>query len=300
MKEPSPARCLATVALAIICTVSSASAGDQEQAKAAIAKGGESYAKAFADADAKALAAAYAVDAEYKSLDGRIVRGREALEAFFRGFFSDGRKRQLLVESESLTFPAPGVAVERGVTTLTDEKAKTAAQARFTSVLVEKDGQWLLASVEETPHAGGDPSGELAPLAPLLGEWSADLGGGREVRVAAGPSASGSFLVIERAILDGGAPVSGSIEWVGWDPVKKVLRSWSFESDGGFSESEWKADGNALVVATKATLREGAVVDETQRISRGKDGTLSVESLALSLDGEKQATAAPLKFQPLE
>lgn len=137
---------------ATVCLAPAGRAADQEQAKAAIAKGGEAYAKAFAAADAKALAAAYAADAEYKSLDGRVIRGREAIEAFFRGFFSDGRKRQLLVESESIAFPAPGVAVERGVTAVSEDGNTLAAQARFTNLLVEKDGQWLLASVEETPY----------------------------------------------------------------------------------------------------------------------------------------------------
>lgn len=284
---------------ATVCLAPAGHAADQEQAKAAIAKGGEAYAKAFAAADAKAMAAAYAADAEYKSLDGRVIRGREAIEAFFRGFFSDGRKRQLLVESESLAFPAPGVAVERGVTAVSEDGAKVAAQARFTNLLVEKDGQWLLASVEETPYLGDDRGGELAPLAPLLGEWEADLGEGRSLYVGVERSEGGSFILIQRVVAEKSLPVRTSLEWVGWDPVRKLLRSWSFESDGSFSESEWKADGAALVVATKATLREGAVVEETQRVSRGQDGTLSVEGVSLVLDGEKQQPAPALKFKPL-
>ncbi len=292
--------CFAACCAATVCLAPASRAADQEQAKAAIAKGGETYAKAFAAADAKALAAAYAADAEYKSLDGRIIRGREAIEAFFRGFFSDGRKRQLLVESESLTFPAPGVAVERGVTAVSEDGNKLAAQARFTNLLVEKDGQWLLASVEETPYAGDDRSSELAPLAPLIGQWEADLGEGSSLYVGVERAEGGNFVLIERVVTANSLPVSTSLEWVGWDPVGKLIRSWSFESDGSFSQSEWKADGTALVLATKATLREGAVVEETQRISRGPDGALSVEGVSLTLDGEKQQPAPALKFKPLK
>lgn len=113
-------------------------------------------------------------------------------------------------------------------------------------------------------------------------------------------SHGGSFILIERVVTEDSVPVRTSLEWVGWDPVRKILRSWSFESDGSFSESEWKAEGTALVVATKATLREGAVVEETQRISRGQDGALSVEGIALALDGEKQQPAPALKFKPLK
>jgi uncharacterized protein (TIGR02246 family) len=268
-----------------------------EAAKAAIAKSGQAFAKAFEEGDAAVLAAAWTPDGEYTDLEGLTFRGRAEIQGIFERTFASAPGRTMAIESESLTFPAPGVALESGTTTVAGKDGEAPSRARFANTFVQQDGRWLLASVRESPFVPADRSQELSPLAPLLGVWTADLGNGQQIRVEAAPNATGNFVLLERIVLQNGQPVGGGTEWVVWDEATKSIRSWSFESDGGFSESNWKAEGEALTVTTRATLRNGSKVEEVQKLSGGEDGLLVVEGVSLALDGVKQAPAKPLKFK---
>jgi len=44
---------------------------------------------------------------------------------------------------------------------------------------------------------------------------------------------------------------------IGWDPVAKSVRSWMFDSDGGFGEGTWTRDGNRWTVKFNQTLADG-------------------------------------------
>ncbi|MFZ4483453.1 MAG: YybH family protein [Chthoniobacterales bacterium] len=268
-----------------------------DSAKAAIAKVGQAFAKAFEAGDAQGVAAAWTPDGEYTDLDGVTFRGRADIQNLFERVFASTPGRTISIESESLTFPAPGVALESGVTTVAGQAGPSPSRARFANVFVEQNGQWLIASVHDSPFVAPDRSQELGPLAPLLGVWTADLGEGQEIRVEAAPNATGNFVLLERTVFQNGQPVGGGTEWIAWDAANKSIRSWSFESDGGFSESDWKSEGHALVVSTRATLRNGSKVEEVQKLSGAEDGLLVFEAVSLSLDGAKQPLAKPVKFK---
>lgn len=268
-----------------------------EAAQAAIAKSGQAFAKAFEEGDAAALASAWTPDGEYTDLEGLTFRGRAEIQGVFERTFAAAPGRTMAIESESLTFPAPGVALESGTTAVAGKDGEAPSRARFANTFVQQDGRWLLASVRESPFVPADRSQELSPLAPLLGVWTADLGYGQQIRVEAAPNATGNFVLLERVVLQNGRPVGGGTEWIAWDAATKSIRSWSFESDGGFSESDWKVEGDTLTVTTRATLRSGSKVEEVQKLSGGEDGLLVVEGVSLTLDGVEQETAKPLKFK---
>ncbi len=268
-----------------------------EAGSAAIAKVGEAFAKAFDAGDAQGAAAAWTPDGEYTDLDGVTFRGRVEIQSLFERVFAVAPGRTISIVSESLTFPSPGVALESGFTTVAGKGGESPSRARFANVFVEREGKWLMASVRESSLVAADRSQELSPLAPLLGVWTADLGDGQEIRVEAAPNANGNFVVLERTISQNGQMVGGGTEWIAWDPAAKAIRSWNFESDGGFSESDWKAQGETLTVTTRATLRNGSKVEEVQKLSGGEDGLLVVEGVSLALDGANHTPAKPLKFK---
>jgi hypothetical protein len=61
----------------------------------------------------------------------------------------------------------------------------------------------------------------------------------------------------------GGEPVSKSSQRIGWDPVVGVIRSWTFDSDGGFSQGEWTPVDDGLVSKTEATMPDGTSASAT-------------------------------------
>jgi hypothetical protein len=44
---------------------------------------------------------------------------------------------------------------------------------------------------------------------------------------------------------------------IGWDPVAKQIRSWVFDTDGGFGEGVWTKKGNRWYVQAKDTSADG-------------------------------------------
>jgi hypothetical protein len=57
--------------------------------------------------------------------------------------------------------------------------------------------------------------------------------------------------------------VSTSTQRIGWDPVEGTIRSWTFDSDGGFSHGEWTPLENGWVAKTEATMPDGTTASAT-------------------------------------
>jgi hypothetical protein len=65
------------------------------------------------------------------------------------------------------------------------------------------------------------------------------------------------------------------VQWIGWDPVAKHIRSWSFEADGGFGESVWTRDGAKWVLKTSSIVANGGKVTGTIIITRVDANTVA-------------------------
>src|SRR5262245_60083152 len=84
--------------------------------EAALQKNAEAFVEAFHKGDAKALAAFWAPEGDYTTQTGRHLKGREAIEKAFQAFFAENKGLKLRVDSFSLRFLTPEVAIEDGVT----------------------------------------------------------------------------------------------------------------------------------------------------------------------------------------
>src|SRR5260370_14929118 len=61
--------------------------------------------------------------------------------------------------------------------------------------------------------------------------------------------------------------IGGGTQWIGWDPIAKGIRSWTFETGGGFGEATWTQDGD------KWLLKAACVVRERQKLAASKNNT---------------------------
>ena len=50
---------------------------------------------------------------------------------------------------------------------------------------------------------------------------------------------------------------------IGWDPSTESIRSWMFDSDGGFGEGTWKKHNNLWIVKFKQVLPDGRTASST-------------------------------------
>ena len=60
---------------------------------------------------------------------------------------------------------------------------------------------------------------------------------------------------------------------IGWDPNENKIRSWTFDSDGGFGESTWSQDGTRWYASTVFTLPDGRRASATHIYTKINDNT---------------------------
>ncbi len=281
--------------LTAVC-LSALPAARASEAPDAIAKLGGAYIEAFNRGDSAAVAGFWLPNGTYTAPDGKVTAGRKAIQALFQSFFAENKGLQLAIDSESLQLVSPDVAIESGTTTVVPAKGGVPSSSRFSNTWVRTDGQWLLASVAESELPPADRSTELAPLAWLLGPWEARAKSGEKILLNVEPGPQGNYLVISRAIVTDAAQVAGGTEWIAWDPANKIIRSWSFDDDGGFGESRWSPSGDGFSLESQHTLRNGTVLNEMQSITRSEGGKVTVKSLKLTSGDAVVAPAEDLVF----
>ena len=81
-----------------------------------------------------------------------------------------------------------------------------------------------------------------------------------------------NFILGEFNIQVAGRPVMSGSQRIGWDPLAKVIRSWVFDSEGGFAEGVYSQDGDRWIVKLTGVTRDGEPATATNVITLlGKD-----------------------------
>ena len=59
---------------------------------------------------------------------------------------------------------------------------------------------------------------------------------------------------------------------IGWDPAAKRIRSWTFDSNGTFSEGTWEQRGDRWFIRNRGTLPDGRAATMINVMKHEKDG----------------------------
>ncbi len=253
--------------------------------KEAIAKNAEAFVEAFHKGDAKAVAALWTPEGEYTLQSGRKLKGREAIEKALHSFFAENKGLKVRIESDSLQFVTPEVAIEDGATFVISPDGSPPSRARYTIVHVKKDGKWLLASVRDAPFTPPGNYEHLRGLEWAVGNWSAEDKGDAE-HLALSWADNRNFLIGTFAATVKGVEVGKATHWIGWDPQAKRIRSWIFDAAGGFGEGAWTRDGDKWVVKTKSVLQDGKNATATFYLGRVDADTLTLQAKDRTVDGK--------------
>jgi uncharacterized protein (TIGR02246 family) len=243
--------------------------------------------EAFHKGDARAIAAFWAPDGDYTDMTGKHLKGRAAIQKAFEGLFAENKGAKLRIDSEALRFVSPDIAIEDGVTEVFPADDSPPSRARYTIVHVKKDGKWYLGSVRDAPYAVPSNYEHLRGLEWLIGEWAEEGDKGHVARLAFHWAHGQNFIVADFTTTFKSISQGGGTQWIGWDPVAKQVRSWSFESSGGFGEGAWTKDGNKWTIKTTATLPDGKKASATNVITRIDSDTITLLSKDRKLDGKE-------------
>ncbi len=275
-------------ALMATSLASMASAQDDRQSanEMAIRKAVEAYVSAFNKGDAKALAALWAPEAVYTNpLTNEDVVGREAIEGQFAGIFEGAKGARLESTTLSIGFVSPNVAVEQGLAKviLADQVPE---ESQYSAVYVKRDGQWLLDRVtEEVVPVVISHYEHLKALEWMVGSW-VDQDEEATVITECNWTRNNNFLTRSFTVQVGDQIDMAGMQIIGWDPAEKRIRSWVFDSDGGFGQAIWTKKDNSWHIQQTGVLPDGRKSSVVNIITYVNDNTCTLQSVNRTVDGE--------------
>ena len=144
------------------------------------------------------------------------------------------------------------------------------------------------------PKPAEPPTGEnarqerpLDTLDWLVGDW-ANEDENRSIEFNCHFTKNGAFLVRSFRMVTAKDVHMSGMQLIAWDPAKKNIRSWTFDSDGGFGEDAWSQSGNRYTIRAKYTLPDGGTASAVNVFTFVNDSKCTWKSVSREIDGELQ------------
>jgi uncharacterized protein (TIGR02246 family) len=276
----------ATMMAWYLATAVGAETDRQAADEAAIRKAVEAYVAAFNQGDAKSLAAMWSPEAVYTNpLNNEQVVGREAIEKEFASIFSGAKGIKLEAKTDAIQFISPSVAVEHG-TAKVIRPDQAPEESDYNAVYVKRDSQWLLDRVtEEDVPVVPSHYEQLKELEWMIGTWI-DQDDQSRVETVCKWTKNRNFITRMFTVSVRGQLEISGMQIVGWDPATKKIRSWVFDSDGGFGEGVWKKKGKSWHIQTTGILPDGNKTSQVNIIKQIDDSTCTWQSINREAGGE--------------
>ncbi len=217
------------------------------------------YGAAFNKGDPDALLSFWADDADYVDDGGKVYKGRSALLGLFKEHLAKLKGYQLGCKITSLRFMGADVALLDGTAVLSSADGASRS-CRYTGVLSKTSGQWLISRVRDLPSedevTGSAAASQLQQLEWLVGEWAHE-DKSVMVRVSCRWAMNKNFLVQDCVAKPKDGAELAVTQWIGWDPSAGQLRSWFFDSRGGYGDGAWVPAGKTWSVEVAGVLADG-------------------------------------------
>ena len=269
------------------------------QDEQAIRLAAAAFAKAYNAGDAHALAQLFAADGEVVSEEGQATGGRTAIEQVFAGIFKEHPQARMDLAIGSIRFIGPDLAVEDGMATVTHTPDEPAQRNPYSVTYARQDGKWLTASARDLPDDTPTPEEQLQQLQWMIGEW-VDESPDALIATSYRWTDNQCYILSEFKVQVGGRPVMTGTQRIGWDPVAKKIRSWVFDSEGGFGEGIWTREGSHWIVKKTGVTRDGKVASATNIITRVSKDRMTWQQRDRIVGGEKTPDIAetPITRRP--
>jgi uncharacterized protein (TIGR02246 family) len=262
--------------------------------KQAIDRLSEEMAQAFDKRDAAALAAHYTADGEFVRNDGEVIRGRAEIQKAYAEFFKKlTGKPKLEIQTDDHRFPSADTAIAEATVRLKNEEGETVASSWRNTLLVREGGQWKVAITREWDRdVSQDVS--LKELEWLIGTWQAATKD-REVTTTYEWDENKAFIRGKFAVKEGDKVIESGTQMIGKDNADGVVRSWTFQSDGGFGGGVWAREGKKWTVDVHGVMPDGKVLTGDSIYVHGEPNTYTWQAVNRKLDGEPIPDTVPIK-----
>lgn len=250
-----------------LCEPPAAAIGDAQPPSAvveAIRAAAKAYREAVSKGDSDAIRAAWTADGDI--VDGWGNRLEAQAAGVLNGNHAAGPRPEFHVGDTRLRLISADVALEDGSVDVTLPGMTNPIEGWFSAIWVRRGDAWKLAGLRESERPVSTDGSMLDDLGWMVGDWGI-VAEGTAPRAAATEmtvrwDAGHAFLIREARIpnlTDGDdSPEMVDIhQRIGWDPVVRRIRSWSFASDGSRGEATWFRDGDSWVALLTTILPDG-------------------------------------------
>ncbi len=260
-------------------------ASEPDDATAGIRAAVQSYVAAYNARDVDKLVSYWSPDGVYISrTSGEQVIGRDAMTEEFSAILTSENAPKLTATTESIDFISPNVALERGTASVT-RAADDVVETNYSAVYVRRDGAWLIDRITEDevilPPSNYE---QLKDLEWLVGDWI-DSGEGVTIEMTCRWTKNQNYISRTYRVSDQQGVESSGLQIIGWDPKRKEIRSWLFDSDGGFVEGTWTKRDDRWIVQSVATLADGGSGSFTSIFRLTADGNYTWQKINQVVEG---------------
>jgi uncharacterized protein (TIGR02246 family) len=214
--------------------------------EAELRKTGVAFSQAFNKGDLDALVGFWTEDAEFIRESGKTYKGREAIRSLLKASLAENKGSKQSIKATSIHFIKPDVVSAEGVVTVTTPDGETDS-GRYAAIWVKRDGKWLISSMRDLPDTTDEDTPEavtrLKQLAWMVGDWQdKDAKGLVTMSVRWGPHQT--FLIQHFTVKTADGKEIQNTQRIGWDPQEEKIRTWLFDSSGGFGTGHLTRRGN--------------------------------------------------------
>jgi uncharacterized protein (TIGR02246 family) len=245
------------------------------------------------------MASLWAPKGDYTGPEGSKSVGRDELETAFAHFFAAGHGPQLEVRLLSMRMIGKDVAVVEAIPVVTPQSHSLPGSFRATIILARHGGKWQIESLKDFLVYRPSNHRHLRELEWMVGHW-VDLAGaemGVSVESTCQWSDNQNFLIREFTVRLRGESKRRGTQVVGWDPRERQIRSWVFDSHGGFLEGWWERDGDRWLIENEGVLHDGREVSSVNIMRRLTDDRFTLESTERHVDGRPQTNIGPVEVR---
>lgn len=228
----------------------------------AIRKTALTFVAAFNAADAQAIAAHFLPAGEFVDEDGDVYHGTATIEKAFAEYFRKAKGVRLRIDVEAVRLVGDDLAIEEGTNTILPADNEPIRQSRYQVVHARRGGQWKIVSSRPLERKPVSAHEQLRQLAWLVGDWI-DESAEAQVEHHCQWSKDGNFLLAEFIVRIGTKNAIDGVQRIGWDPVAQQIRSWVFDSEGGFAEGRWTRIPGGWVVKMTGVRADGVTASAT-------------------------------------
>lgn len=121
----------------------------------------------------------------------------------------------------------------------------------------------------------------------LVGNWAGKSENG-SIEFSCHYTENDAFMIRSFRILQDSEVTMSGMQVIAWDPVHEKIRSWTYDSDGGFGEDVWSQADDQYTMRAKYTLPDGGKGSALHAMRYVDDNTFVWKSTNREIDGELQ------------